>query len=1086
MSPGGLPVVPLVRHAGATRSSSLPQLNPQRRVQSDNLSRPGHVASRAESLQRQFEHAGAGQMLTRPARARVLGHLGSGYDDDAAARHASPITKHCMRATVLSAASATTEDEWASGRGSFGSQANMRELKLAEVSVKRHGALDAASLDSASRGVAEESLAGLRRACESASPALAPMLARIADALEPCLFSEERDDQGRRMTHEQVSLLLLAPKLQDAIDRAERASLRLAELQGEMRAQAKRITALEKELEETEPQLRSLEARKTGLELQLSSARREVAELVEENGELVRAAEGTVDVRMRQLEGDIALLRETNAALSHQGGRLSQALQESVPIAEALDLRSSLAAAERARDAESTRALTAEMELSRSRSRCDELDDECTRLADELREHRATASPRPDWDRLQRRAKGEARTLESLVPGEPRLLSVMSAPFSSIAAGPATGSAAGPTAGPAAAAGKDDASGCSSLLSSLRVRVEAVDAATAANAHPAGTGAGGSTVLSLGLRLPAPSSAASASSVVNQMLEAWHEIAELRYRTPNEAPTFEALGDGPEVPVFLRLPGHATQGRRLRNHRMAKRDVELLVRDFWAFYYLQRAGAADGARIVAGKAAVMRRRPSVTAAAAGGGAWGSAHGLARGPSDDALTATSRGTSPPPETQQSESGAEGHTPDTADASEQSGSSKASLSLSPTARRSSLASSPRRHSLGPSPSPGRPPPPPPPPPTVAHMFDAFLMQRVAALQALRPTAQPSPTGTSSGSGSGVATDPSVASNLVGAAESTSPSPLTDPSPDKPLLQRVEAVELALNVLDGCRRYVYDADLELFLDVLSRRVPPDAHAAQMRLVEQLRDAFAVADRQQHDGLANGTVRRAAVPMIVRSVFPTRSDADYQALLAALDRDVPGGPEGTVQYAELFREDADLNESAFVERARAQGLRAPREYVSQIGDALRQADVRGTGLVTMQMAMDAIKTVDPQIAEAQLRAMVTLGLKGDGTTRSSQLSGGTAKGGTLTTQHLGEEVGVDDEDAGERPTLQPLNEMSVDERVFCRRLLFSYPRRHGPPPKPLPSEASFRKPRRGSVSSGVKASAAPGEQKAAARVRR
>ena len=127
----------------------------------------------------------------------------------------------------------------------------------------------------------------------------------------------------------------------------------------------------------------------------------------------------------------------------------------------------------------------------------------------------------------------------------------------------------------------------------------------------------------------------------------------------------------------------------------------------------------------------------------------------------------------------------------------------------------------------------------------------------------------------------------------------------------------------------------------------------------------------------------------------------------MTALERDVPGGPEAPIRYSDLFKEDKDFNQSAFVERARNQCLRAPREYVGQIETAMREADADGDGAVSLAEAAEAIRAVDPTLPDAQLDALVSVGAPG-------------------------------------------LSELStVDVRLFCRRLLFSYPSRFGPPPK-------------------------------------
>ena len=240
---------------------------------------------------------------------------------------------------------------------------------------------------------------------------------------------------------------------------------------------------------------------------------------------------------------------------------------------------------------------------------------------------------------------------------------------------------------------------------------------------------------------------------------------------------------------------------------------------------------------------------------------------------------------------------------------------------------------------------------------------------------------------------------------------------------LMLRFDAVELALNLIDGCGRHCYDADLELFLDVISNRVPAEAHSAQMLMIDQLRNAFAVADRQSSsEGRITGFISKSSIGGVVRTVFPYQQDGDLRGLLTALDKDFAGGGDTKVGYVKLFEEDANLNQSPFVEKARGMCLRAPREYVNMIEATMKENDLAGTGMVSWKAALEAIAYTDPCITPQACEGLVKIGFGAESAEHEPRLPSGLNR-----------------------------EQATVDMRVFCRRVLFSYPRRHGPAPKPI-----------------------------------
>ena len=207
---------------------------------------------------------------------------------------------------------------------------------------------------------------------------------------------------------------------------------------------------------------------------------------------------------------------------------------------------------------------------------------------------------------------------------------------------------------------------------------------------------------------------------------------------------------------------------------------------------------------------------------------------------------------------------------------------------------------------------------PPSEAASVFNAFLEARVfAAHQAASAASAPAASG-------------------------------SDATPNEEQQRRFAAVELALNALDSCRRHAYDADLELFLDVISGRVPMEAHAQQLLLVEQLRNAFAVADRQEHEGRSR---RRAALGGLWRGALRVPAplgDADLPAPCGARARHAAGHrewPRAAHQVCRALQGGQRLQPVRLCRAGAGQALRAPREYVGQIEAALRERTSTAAG---------------------------------------------------------------------------------------------------------------------------------------------
>ena len=1056
-------------------------------------------------LQRQFEHAGQSHApLTRSERTRALNMARKLHDRAVVDSLVLDATNHPSDGPLLPPKPKRVEPLPLG----FESATNQLELRLAEQVARRphrDEPVDMADLSACSRGVAVECLDALRHLGDSLAPVLAPTLRRIADSLEPIIMSTSHtDDDGLPLTHEQVCRGIMAPLMAEARARRDDAERERVAARSMLDTEIAKVAELKTRLENTGPQMLSLEARKSALEIELSGLRREIAELAQDNRELTETNEGVHDTRTNALRREVGDLKDASAALTQQVARLT------VDLGECSTKEEYESECTRRREAEHTveelRGLVEEQaaQIEHLRSVLSAAEKDRASLQEALDDALDIRSPRPDWPRLIERAASEAAMLQRLAPGGLPLLGAPSSSFeaeaSSLEASPKRlskiadggGDGGGGYGDESRAESVSDIDGAGLFVSGSSAL--AVVVPTSATPSLQQTNSFGDRVddgPSGGVRGPlhlGTSTASSASRLVDQLVDSWRAVAETMHRTAHEEAYFAHPGDSELTPIFLRMPpapaSLLADRPRLRNRKLPKREVEMHVREFWSYYYAQK-------KLMAAVVPSRRRTTSFASSQPGGppaplsvGASGAASVIASGPPSagpPSLEGSRRPSSmdSPAVSVPPTPAASMKTPDTSPLSMRNPSTsntpikevgpwpdsptpleqplagapppaqrRASLSLATmmdrTGRRPSRENESRLGSFvriksieAPTPKPlnavdasgffGSDPPPRPVSGSTGRgasrdgsgdglsvdaMFDAYLEQKVTTQLAERQKAL----------------ELSILDS--GGDTATALAATSSKLPDSRLL----AVELALNLLDGCRRYNYDADLATFLDVVSYRVPAAAHASQETLQEQLKKAFVTADKSESNGRVTNEVKKASVLGVVRAVFPYAADDEVRKLLQALDKDVAGSGEKPVRYPDLFVEDADFNQSAFVEGCRAICLRAPREYVGQIEGAMREADVGGTGVVSWAHAASAIKEVDPELPDELCAKLVAEGF-------------GEAAHGA-----------------------------SIDIRVFCRRLLYAYPKRFGPPAsKPLGPTPKGMRARRESKSSRLSSGGVP-----------
>ena len=275
-------------------TASLPDFHDFRPL---NYSRTGATLSRVEQLQRQFEatsihrplsRAARSHLLNSPMRARAPHRLASISPERSAGVAAAAAAAIATAGSVTTVATASaTSAAYASpalaaspavAADSFDSIVNALEVRITEaMSIRARGVtLAPVMLEAASRAVGENCLLALRRLSSlDATGRHGPVMRRIAAALEPCLLSEQLDGEGRRLTHEQLVQLIMAPRCEDERERADSAEEALKTALNAKLLEKARGAKLQEALDEARPRLASLEAELTEAQAEAKAARRE-------------------------------------------------------------------------------------------------------------------------------------------------------------------------------------------------------------------------------------------------------------------------------------------------------------------------------------------------------------------------------------------------------------------------------------------------------------------------------------------------------------------------------------------------------------------------------------------------------------------------------------------------------------------------------------------------------------------------------------------------------------------------------------------------------------------------------------------
>ena len=192
-----------------------------------------------------------------------------------------------------------------------------------------------------------------------------PILAKLADELEPCLFSDEHhDDGGAPLAHLEVWGAVHAHRVREVEAGAELARWEAQRATDALGLATERAERAEAEYASEAEERRALQAALTAAEAALKAQQAEARELTALNGRLVNDAEAAVEGRIVSLSNEVRTLNDELERRRAAEDALEAQLEVSVPEHTLAAARREAEAAAAARDS-----LQIECEPSGARSR---------------------------------------------------------------------------------------------------------------------------------------------------------------------------------------------------------------------------------------------------------------------------------------------------------------------------------------------------------------------------------------------------------------------------------------------------------------------------------------------------------------------------------------------------------------------------------------------------------------------------------------------------------------------------------------------------------------------------------------------
>ena len=167
--------------------------------------------------------------------------------------------------------------------------------------------------------------------------------------------------------------------------------------------------------------------------------------------------------------------------------------------------------------------------------------------------------------------------------------------------------------------------------------------------------------------------------------------------------------------------------------------------------------------------------------------------------------------------------------------------------------------------------------------------------------------------------------------------------------------DAVETGYNLMEALRKFSYDADVALFLEVLTGALCEDVYNDRNVMTNALEEYLPLA--AGHKNL----IGREDLYVALREFFPSKSEASHAALRKALSKDQSEGE--FVDFIKLFEEDANLNQGEFVTALYEQHWMEIRAYARQVSDAIEGVErvEPGSNLAPLAAVREALRKHDP-----------------------------------------------------------------------------------------------------------------------------
>lgn len=173
---------------------------------------------------------------------------------------------------------------------------------------------------------------------------------------------------------------------------------------------------------------------------------------------------------------------------------------------------------------------------------------------------------------------------------------------------------------------------------------------------------------------------------------------------------------------------------------------------------------------------------------------------------------------------------------------------------------------------------------------------------------------------------------------------------------------AVELSYNIFDVCERFQHDPDCKLFLKIIRGELCELVVADQRDSIEMLLET---CESNRIPG--DSRITRLNFMKSVRLVFPekTRDHMTKLRFILAL-----WTVEEEFAFRELFTEDADGNQSQFIEALRKQHIYEIEQFTVEVTECIRQL-VKENGMVNVADAMLAVHELDPRMTDSDVQVI-------------------------------------------------------------------------------------------------------------------